>query len=377
MINYNKKLIFKKFFLNNTYFFLVCIASLSTIVWVIQAVNFLDFVTEDGHGLGIYFKYTLLNLPKIISRLMPFIFFVAVFHTINKSEDSNELKIFWINGIDKKEFANAFLKYSIIYLVIQIILNSLIVPLSQNKARTYIQSSSIDFFPSLINEKKFIDTVDKLTIYVEEKGSNNDYKNIFLKDSKNKDSIKIIQAEKGLLINNDDERSLKLFNGKIININKQNINAFDFKTTMFDLSSYLTKSITDFKIQEKDSFKLMNCFINFHMLGKISYYHILDCNKESLNVLQQELLKRLIKPFYYISLVLSACFLFLFSKENFNQKYFRSIIFFIGTVILVMSELSISLASKSLLYFQLAVILPFLLIAIQYIYLHKKIYHYQ
>ena len=377
MINYNKKLIFKKFFLNNTYFFLVCIASLSIIVWVIQAVNFLDFVTEDGHGLGIYFKYTLLNLPKIISRLMPFIFFVAVFHTINKSEDNNELKIFWINGIDKKEFANAFLKYSIIYLVIQIVLNSLIVPLSQNKARTYIQSSSIDFFPSLINERKFIDTVDKLTIYVEEKGSNNDYKNIFLKDSKNKDSIKIIQAEKGLLINNDDERSLKLFNGKIININKQNINAFDFKTTMFDLSSYLTKSITDFKIQEKDSFKLMNCFINYHMLNKSSYYHILDCNKESFNILQQEILKRLIKPFYYISLVLSACFLFLFSKENFNQKYFRSIIFIIGTVILVMSELSISLASKSLLYFQLALILPFLLIAIQYIYLHKKIYHYQ
>ena len=377
MINYNKKLIFKKFFLNNTYFFLVCIASLSIIVWVIQAVNFLDFVTEDGHGLGIYFKYTLLNLPKIVSRLMPFIFFVAVFHTINKSEDNNELKIFWINGIDKKEFANAFLKYSIIYLVIQIVLNSLIVPLSQNKARTYIQLSSIDFFPSLINERKFIDTVDKLTIYVEEKGSNNDYKNIFLKDSKNKDSIKIIQAEKGLLINNDDERSLKLFNGKIININKQNINAFDFKTTTFDLSSYLTKSITDFKIQEKDSFKLMNCFINYHMLNKSSYYHILDCNKESFNILQQEILKRLIKPFYYISLVLSACFLFLFSKENFNQKYFRSIIFIIGTVILVMSELSISLASKSLLYFQLALILQFLLIAIQYIYLHKKIYHYQ
>jgi len=377
MINYNKKLIFKKFFLDNTYFFLICIASLSIIVWVIQAVNFLDFVTEDGHGLGIYFKYTLLNLPKIISRLMPFIFFVAVFHTINKSEDNNELKIFWINGIDKKEFANAFLKYSIIYLVIQIVLNSLIVPLSQNKARTYIQLSSIDFFPSLINERKFIDTVDKLTIYVEEKGSNNDYKNIFLKDSKNKNSIKIIQAEKGLLINNDDERSLKLFNGKIININKQNINSFDFKTTMFDLSSYLTKSITDFKIQEKDSFKLINCYINFHMLEKSSYYHILNCNKESLNILQQELLKRLIKPFYYISLVLSACFLFLFSKENFNQKYFRSIIFLVGTVILVISELSISLASKNLLYFQLAVILPFLLIAIQYIYLHKKIYHYQ
>ena len=98
-----------------------------------------------------YFKYTLLNLPKIISRLMPFIFFVAIFYTINKSEDNNELKIFWINGIDKKEFTHSLIKYSLIYLVFQILLSSLIVPLSQNKARTYIQSSSIDFFPSLIN----------------------------------------------------------------------------------------------------------------------------------------------------------------------------------------------------------------------------------
>ena len=74
MIEFNKKLIFRKFFLDNTYFFITALASLSIIVWVIQAVNFLDFVTEDGHGLGVYFKYTLLNLPKIISRLMPFIF---------------------------------------------------------------------------------------------------------------------------------------------------------------------------------------------------------------------------------------------------------------------------------------------------------------
>ena len=172
MIEFNKKLIFRKFFLDNTYFFIIALASLSIIVWVIQAVNFLDFVTEDGHGLGVYFKYTLLNLPKIISRLMPFIFFVSIFYTLSKYEENNELKIFWIFGTDKKEFLNKVLKYSFIILFIQLALNLFVVPFSQNKARTYIQSSSIDFFPSLINEKKFIDTVDKLTIYVEKKEKN-------------------------------------------------------------------------------------------------------------------------------------------------------------------------------------------------------------
>ena len=119
MIEFNKKLIFRKFFLDNTYFFIISLASLSIIVWVIQAVNFLDFVTEDGHGLLVYLNYTLLNLPKIISRLMPFIFFISIFYTINKFEDNNELKIFWIFGTDKKEFLKVVLKYSFIFLIIQ------------------------------------------------------------------------------------------------------------------------------------------------------------------------------------------------------------------------------------------------------------------
>lgn len=373
MIIYNKKLIFKKFFLDNTNFFFICLASLSVIVWVIQAVNFLDFVTEDGHGLLVYFKYTLLNLPKIISKLMPFIFFVAIFYTINESEDKNELKIFWINGIDKKTFINTFLKYSTIYLIFQMIISSIIVPYCQNKARTYIQSSSIDFFPSLINEKKFIDTVEKLTLYVEKKNDENNYKNIFLKDVENLENTKIIYAAEGALKNKKDERYLYLRDGKIININNDNITAFDFKSTKIDLTKYLTKSIIDFKIQEKNSYLLINCYINFHILKNQSYYHILDCNNDSLNILQQELYKRVIKPFYYLALAISACFLLLFSKENIKHKYYRTFTFILGVSVLIFSEMISSFTGKSLLNFNLSLIFLILIILLQYFFLYKRI----
>ena len=373
MIIYNKKLIFKKFFLDNTNFFFICLASLSVIVWVIQAVNFLDFVTEDGHGLLVYFKYTLLNLPKIISKLMPFIFFVAIFYTINESEDKNELKIFWINGIDKKTFINTFLKYSTIYLIFQMIISSIIVPYCQNKARTYIQSSSIDFFPSLINEKKFIDTVEKLTLYVEKKNDENNYKNIFLKDVENLENTKIIYAAEGALKNKKDERYLYLRDGKIININNDNITAFDFKSTKIDLTKYLTKSIIDFKIQEKNSYLLINCYINFHILKDQSYYHILDCNNDSLNILQQELYKRVIKPFYYLALAISACFLLLFSKENIKHKYYRTFTFILGVSVLIFSEMISSFTGKSLLNFNLSLIFLILIILLQYFFLYKRI----
>ena len=97
-----KKLIFRKFLLDAFLSFIVLIISLSVIVWVIQAVNYLDFVTEDGHGLAVYFKYMLFSIPKIISKLMLLIFFITFFYTLNKFEDTNELKIFWLNGINVK-----------------------------------------------------------------------------------------------------------------------------------------------------------------------------------------------------------------------------------------------------------------------------------
>ena len=61
-----EKLIFRKFFIDILNFFLIGTVSLSLIVWVIQAVNYLDFVSEDGHSFKVYFIYTLLSLPKII-----------------------------------------------------------------------------------------------------------------------------------------------------------------------------------------------------------------------------------------------------------------------------------------------------------------------
>ncbi len=50
-----KKIIFKNFLRETTIFFLLSCSSVALIVWVIQAVNYLGFVTEDGHGFKIYF----------------------------------------------------------------------------------------------------------------------------------------------------------------------------------------------------------------------------------------------------------------------------------------------------------------------------------
>ena len=86
-----KKLLFAHFLKDTLFFFLLISLSLGLIVWVIQAVNYLDFITEDGHSFRVYISYTLFNFPKIIHRILPFIFFVSLFYQINRYELKNEL----------------------------------------------------------------------------------------------------------------------------------------------------------------------------------------------------------------------------------------------------------------------------------------------
>ena len=81
-----KKIVFKKFFRDTSIFFILITISITFIVWVIQAVNFLDFVTEDGHSFKIYYYYSYKWNP-VLNRicLKKFKIFKKFLTSINES----------------------------------------------------------------------------------------------------------------------------------------------------------------------------------------------------------------------------------------------------------------------------------------------------
>jgi lipopolysaccharide export system permease protein len=312
MLIINEKIALKKFLSTNSYSFLLTTFSIAFIVWVIQSVNNLEIVSEDGHSFLVYFYYTLLIFPKIIGKILPAIFFVTLFHTLIKYENNNELKIFWINGVSKIKFYNVILKYTIIFFVIQVFITSFLGPHLQNKAREYIKESTLDFFPSLFQEKKFIDTVEKLTIFIESKNTQNDLKNIYLKDDSSTSS-RIIIAKKGRLLIENNSRVLRLYDGKFINIDLEGrSSSFNFDRTDFNLSKFETKTITYRKLQETNISELLIC-LNYILIKKEIYFEkFLTCNKNSVKETISEVYKRIFKPFYLFLLSLIVIFLLVF-----------------------------------------------------------------
>ena len=132
-----KKILFRKLLTDYSIFFLIALLSASIIVWVFQAVNFLDIMIEDGRDYIVYVNYSLLNFPKIVSKLLPFAIFFSLFYVILKYENSNELMIFWNYGVHKIKIINFIFKFSIVLTFVQIVLTSVIVPKSQDVARSF------------------------------------------------------------------------------------------------------------------------------------------------------------------------------------------------------------------------------------------------
>ena len=367
-----KKVIFDKLFTDIVVFFLLCSITLTSIVWILQAVNFLDIVSEDGHGLLTYFSFTSLNIPKIFNKLILLSIFLSLFYIFSNYENRNQLIIFWINGINKTKFLNRIILFSIIFLLISLIISYFVVPYTQNKARSFIRASNLDFFPSLIKPRKFIDTVENFTIFLDSK-TNQNFNNILIKDSSNNSNSQLIISKSGNIKINENKKFLRLEKGVIVNFSNDNLTSFNFEKTNIDLGQYQTKTTTTPKIQEIKSQNLIKCFL---ILIKDNNTNInisdLSCNYSFYKNLVQELYKRIILPFYIPLLFIIATFLILRSKNNLNYKSFKIKIFLLGISVVIFSQISVNLVSQNKLMSLIVVVVPIISILLSYLIFFNK-----
>tara|TARA_X000000950_G_scaffold241867_1_gene295791 strand:- start:1411 stop:2520 length:1110 start_codon:yes stop_codon:yes gene_type:complete len=364
-----KKLIFKKINSDTLFLFILLSFSLGLIVWTIQAVNYLDFVTQDGHGFKTYFLYSAYNFPKIINRLIPFVFFVSIFLILINYEKKNELLIFWTQGITKINFANRIIYLSIILMVIQIFIGAYISPMFQFKSRMVLKASDINFFSSLIKEGKFINAVSGLTIFIDNKKRDGSFKNIFIDDS-SKGINKITYAKNGKIVDIDNKKVFRLYDGKVINNKDNKINVFEFKQIDINLSEYSTNTILTPKVQETSSLYLLEC--SFRNILKKEIVNIRNCESKLMNEINQELFKRFYKPIYIPVIAIICCFLIILPKSSIKYGLQIKLTFLSGFVLLILSETTLRYSTISFISTSIYLIVPLICFLVAYSVFIKK-----
>tara|TARA_Y100000590_G_scaffold11830_1_gene14456 strand:+ start:54 stop:1181 length:1128 start_codon:yes stop_codon:yes gene_type:complete len=362
-----KNRVYKYFFIEFFRYFAVVLFAVTAIIWTIQAVNFLDLVTEDGHAFRIYLFYSFLGIPKVITKLIPFTFLIASILTILKLEKDNELIILWTSGLNKIHIVNLILRTSLLIMIIQIIFSTFITPETLNFSRKLIKNSQLQFVPSLLKEKQFNDAVEGLTIFVNNKKANGIYEDILIRDEGNtltnvssSGGSSTIFAKSGYI---PDEKNLVLLNGNIQKTSKDgSINIIKFEKTSIFLSGLATKTISAPKIQETSTFDLINCFDDENK-------NLQNCNRtnEYQKDIKIELNKRFGMPLYIPLISLIVCFLLASRKDKKFSGYNRFIYFIFGFVILTISEITVRYSGNSINHSAIYLLLPVGLIPFIYL----------
>jgi len=365
--------IYKHFFFEFSKYFLITLLTFTAIVWTVQAVNFLDLVVEDGHALSVYLGYSLLNVPKILTKFIPLSFLISLVLTILKFENENELIILWTAGVNKIKVVNFFVKISLIVTVLQLFLASIINPSVLNYSRSLIKSSNLDFISSMIKTNQFNDTVAGLTIFVEAKNNNGDMKNIFIRDES-----KILKS----IDNVDKTENISIFakNGRVVNPSSpalvlsdgiiqsqksdKNIQTIKFQKTVLKLDNMKTRSIVQTKIQETPSNLLIKCYFNK------GQEKIINCPSDhKKNDILSEINRRFGMPLYIPVITLIICFLLNQRNENRFKNYFKYIFTLIAFLILVVAEILVKYSGKSfnnslIYYFTPIILMPIIYLEI-------------
>ncbi len=360
-----KKRIYKYFFYEFIHYFVIVLFALVAVIWTIQAVNFLDLVTNDGHAFRTYIWYSILTIPKIFTKLIPFAFLSSLILTILKLEKDNELIILWTSGLNKIHIVNLIFRISLIIMFLQLVLSLFVNPYTLNISRNVIKNSELQFIPSLLKVKQFNDTVEGLTVFVEEKDIDGTYKNIFIRDdgkilTQVSTGSSTIFAKSGYILSN--EKKLILFDGNIQKTEKNNeVSVVAFKKTTLNLSGLTTKSISEIKIQETSTINIINCLLKND-----------NCShRDEDKNFKIEINKRLGIPTFIPLIGMIICFLLSGRKEKKFSEFQKYIYFSIGFIILIFSEIAVRYSGTSFNNTLVYYFIPFVLPPLVYLFLIK------
>ena len=354
--------------------FLVILFGLTLIAWTVRAVNFLDLIVESGYSISTYFQYSTLNLFGILTKFIPLAFLLSLMIFIVKQIQEKEFLILWTSGVKKIKIINLFFFISIFVLMFYLVFSTLITPLALNESRTIIRQNNFNSLAPTIRAQQFSDSFKGFTFIVE-KRLKNKIENVFIHDSSNilknltsnekNNASTTISAKSGLV----EEKKMILFNGQIITSKKDNSKneIIKFEQLNINLENLQPGTITQPKLQETSTFKLIQC-MNNSIEEDVGY-----CKESAKKEITTVLNRRILLPLYIPIIALICSFLLIKTKKRRNFFLNRYSIFALSFLTLLYAELIVRYTGISKIVSILFTVSPIILIPIIYMSLIYKL----
>lgn len=211
--------------------FLACVATLTAVIWVTQALRQLDVVTAQGQTILVFLTVTGLTVPTLIAVVAPVALFIATLYALNRLNGDSELIVMSAAGVSPFRLIRPFLALGGLVAGLVALLTIYLIPSSFQEIRDLVTRIRADFVANIAQEGQFTTLENGFTFHYRERGAGGTLVGIFLQDRREEGRTTTYIAERGRAVDHNGSSYLVLENGTV---QRQTRNASDSSIVAFD-----------------------------------------------------------------------------------------------------------------------------------------------
>lgn len=155
-------------------------AALAGIGILSQSLDQLQLIVERGQSVWMMVKLTLLAVPQLLAVVLPIGLFVGALIALTRLQREQELTAVFASGVTRWSAIRPMIRLAAILTVLTLLITTLIQPWAQREARAEAFSIRTDLAAALVEEGRFVQGPNGLTVYVQQIEQNGLLKNIFV-----------------------------------------------------------------------------------------------------------------------------------------------------------------------------------------------------
>lgn len=225
-------------------------AALTGIGILSQSLDQLEVIVERGQSLWVMIKLTLLAVPQLLAVIVPIGMFVGALIALTRLQREQELTAVFASGVTRWSAIRPAIRLAFIAALITLLVTTVLQPWGQRQARAEAFAIRTDLAAVLIEEGRFVQGPEGLTVYVQQIEQNGLLKNLFVYVDEG-DKVTTWDAAEARFGRIDGGPVLTLLNGSRQSYSSRGVlEYFSFGRTVVDLAPYA--NLTD-KIRYKPS----------------------------------------------------------------------------------------------------------------------------
>ncbi|WP_426028619.1 LptF/LptG family permease [Brevundimonas sp. TWP2-3-4b2] len=225
-------------------------AALTGIGILSQSLDQLQVIVERGQSVWVMIKLTLLAVPQLLAVIVPIGMFVGALIALTRLQREQELTAIFASGVTRLAAIRPAIMLAVMAALVTLSITTVLQPWGQRQARAEAFAIRTDLAAALIEEGRFVQGPDGLTVYVQQIEQNGLLKNLFVYIEKG-DKVTTWDAAEARFGRIDGAPVLTLLNGSRQSYSSRGVLEYwSFGRTVVDLSPYA--NLTD-RIRYKPS----------------------------------------------------------------------------------------------------------------------------